>query len=161
MSLIVVFYIFLVDIKGNHFIFPYFYPVLLCCRSIAYLLIHWLIETLKLLIFLGIDRLERLKGIPLKLIAIEQFLEEEPSWRGKLVFNMIGTLTSLYILSPGLSHYLSLSISLFLSISLSTSLFATLSRRSVFFFPYFSSHLLSSICYLPFDLWRIFYTSIY
>lgn len=49
---------------------------------------------LMLLIFvifnLGIDRLERLKGIPLKLIAIEQFLEEEPNWRGKLIFNMIG-----------------------------------------------------------------------
>ena len=40
----------------------------------------------------GIDRLERLKGIPLKLIAIEQFLEEQPQWRGKLVFNMIGEL---------------------------------------------------------------------
>ena len=38
----------------------------------------------------GIDRLERLKGIPLKLIAIEQFLEEEPQWRGKLLFSMIG-----------------------------------------------------------------------
>jgi hypothetical protein len=31
-----------------------------------------------------------LKGIPLKLIAIEQFLEEQPQWRGKLIFNMIG-----------------------------------------------------------------------
>jgi hypothetical protein len=40
----------------------------------------------------GIDRLERLKGIPLKLIAIEQFLEEQPQWRGKLIFNMIGEL---------------------------------------------------------------------
>jgi trehalose 6-phosphate synthase/phosphatase len=38
----------------------------------------------------GIDRLERLKGIPLKLIAIEQFLDEEPHWRGKVVFTMIG-----------------------------------------------------------------------
>lgn len=38
----------------------------------------------------GIDRLERLKGIPLKLIAIEQFLDEHPQWRGKLIFNMIG-----------------------------------------------------------------------
>ena len=38
----------------------------------------------------GIDRLERLKGIPLKLIAIEMFLEEEPNWRGKVVFSMIG-----------------------------------------------------------------------
>ena len=39
---------------------------------------------------LGIDRLERLKGIPLKLIAIEQFMEEQPQWRGKLIFSMIG-----------------------------------------------------------------------
>ena len=38
----------------------------------------------------GIDRLERLKGIPLKLIAIEQFMEEQPQWRGKLIFTMIG-----------------------------------------------------------------------
>jgi trehalose 6-phosphate synthase/phosphatase len=38
----------------------------------------------------GIDKLERLKGIPLKLIAIEQFLIEEPQWRGKLIFSMIG-----------------------------------------------------------------------
>lgn len=42
------------------------------------------------LLDLGIDRLERLKGIPLKLIAIEQFMEEQPQWRGKLVFSMIG-----------------------------------------------------------------------
>lgn len=42
------------------------------------------------LLVLGIDRLERLKGIPLKLIAIEQFMEEQPQWRGKLVFSMIG-----------------------------------------------------------------------
>ena len=50
----------------------------------------------------GIDRLERLKGIPLKLIAIEQFLEEQPQWRGKLIFNMIGELgdwQTLFILS--------------------------------------------------------------
>lgn len=38
----------------------------------------------------GIDRLERLKGIPLKLIAIEQFLEEQPEWRDKLIFSIIG-----------------------------------------------------------------------
>ncbi len=38
----------------------------------------------------GIDRLERLKGIPLKLVAIEQFMEENPKWRGKIVFIIIG-----------------------------------------------------------------------
>ena len=38
----------------------------------------------------GIDRLERLKGIPLKLIAIEQFMDENPKWLGKIVFAIIG-----------------------------------------------------------------------
>eukprot|EP00601_Ochromonadales_sp_CCMP2298_P017181 CAMPEP_0173233894 /NCGR_PEP_ID=MMETSP1142-20121109/9889_1 /TAXON_ID=483371 /ORGANISM="non described non described, Strain CCMP2298" /LENGTH=1021 /DNA_ID=CAMNT_0014163805 /DNA_START=97 /DNA_END=3159 /DNA_ORIENTATION=- len=38
----------------------------------------------------GIDRLERLKGIPLKLMAIEQFMEENPQWLGKIVFTLIG-----------------------------------------------------------------------
>ena len=36
------------------------------------------------------DRLERLKGIPLKLMAIDQFMEENPQWRGKIVFTLIG-----------------------------------------------------------------------
>jgi len=38
----------------------------------------------------GIDRLERLKGIPLKLIAIDEFMQENPKWRGKLLFSIIG-----------------------------------------------------------------------
>jgi trehalose 6-phosphate synthase/phosphatase len=38
----------------------------------------------------GIDRLERLKGIPLKLIAISKFFEEYPQWRNKIVFAIIG-----------------------------------------------------------------------
>ena len=38
----------------------------------------------------GIDRLERLKGIPLKLIAIDAFLEENPNWHGKISFSIIG-----------------------------------------------------------------------
>ena len=38
----------------------------------------------------GIDRLERLKGIPLKLSAIEQFMDENPYWRSKIVFVIIG-----------------------------------------------------------------------
>jgi trehalose 6-phosphate synthase/phosphatase len=42
------------------------------------------------IIFGGIDRLERLKGIPLKLICIDQFLEENPEWRGKVSFSIIG-----------------------------------------------------------------------
>lgn len=35
--------------------------------------------------------MERLKGIPLKLIAIDQFLDENEKWFGKIVFAMIGT----------------------------------------------------------------------
>lgn len=38
----------------------------------------------------GIDRLERLKGIPLKLIAIDEFMQDNPQWRGKLLFSIIG-----------------------------------------------------------------------
>ena len=38
----------------------------------------------------GIDRLERLKGIPLKLLAIGEFMKENPQWRGKLLFTIIG-----------------------------------------------------------------------
>lgn len=36
------------------------------------------------------DRLERLKGIPLKLMAIDQFMEENPQWLGKIVFTLVG-----------------------------------------------------------------------
>eukprot|EP01032_Pedospumella_encystans_P014145 gene14145-16269_t len=38
----------------------------------------------------GMDRLERLKGIPLKLMAIDQFMAENPQWLGKIVFTLIG-----------------------------------------------------------------------
>jgi trehalose 6-phosphate synthase/phosphatase len=41
-------------------------------------------------IMAGINRLERLKGIPLKLMAIEQFMETQQQWRGKVVFLIIG-----------------------------------------------------------------------
>jgi trehalose-6-phosphate synthase len=41
-------------------------------------------------IYTGIDRLERLKGIPLKLMAIDQFMVENPQWLGKIVFGLIG-----------------------------------------------------------------------
>lgn len=36
------------------------------------------------------DRLERLKGIPLKLMAIDQFMDENPQWLGKIVFTLVG-----------------------------------------------------------------------
>lgn len=42
------------------------------------------------IVFLGIDRLERLKGIPLRLMALDEFLEENPQWLGKVVFPFIG-----------------------------------------------------------------------
>ena len=38
----------------------------------------------------GIDRLERLKGIPLKLRAIEEFMCENPEYFGKIIFTIIG-----------------------------------------------------------------------
>jgi trehalose 6-phosphate synthase/phosphatase len=41
-------------------------------------------------IMAGIHRLERLKGVPLNLMAIEQFLEAQEQWRGKVVFLIIG-----------------------------------------------------------------------
>eukprot|EP00600_Ochromonadales_sp_CCMP1393_P004943 CAMPEP_0174970528 /NCGR_PEP_ID=MMETSP0004_2-20121128/9438_1 /TAXON_ID=420556 /ORGANISM="Ochromonas sp., Strain CCMP1393" /LENGTH=1105 /DNA_ID=CAMNT_0016220279 /DNA_START=122 /DNA_END=3439 /DNA_ORIENTATION=- len=42
------------------------------------------------IIVAGIDRLERLKGIPLKLMAIDQFMEENDHWKGKIVFTLVG-----------------------------------------------------------------------
>ncbi len=41
----------------------------------------------------GIDRLEKVKCIPLKLILLESFLKENPQWVGKLVFVLIGIST--------------------------------------------------------------------
>ena len=38
----------------------------------------------------SIDRLERLKGIPLKLLAIDDFLRDNEYWRDKIVFSIIG-----------------------------------------------------------------------
>ncbi|CAM9124205.1 unnamed protein product, partial [Ectocarpus fasciculatus] len=42
------------------------------------------------IVIAGIDRLERIKGIPLKLAAIEMFAERCPEWREKVVFAIIG-----------------------------------------------------------------------
>ena len=38
----------------------------------------------------SVDRLERLKGIPLKLNAIDLFLMKNPEWQGKLLFAIMG-----------------------------------------------------------------------
>lgn len=51
---------------------------------------HWKGRFPNKIVVVGIDRLERLKGIPLKLMAISQFLDENPQWRGKLVFALCG-----------------------------------------------------------------------
>lgn len=41
-------------------------------------------------VFVGIDRLESLKGIPLKLLALERFLSRRPEWVGKIVLIQVG-----------------------------------------------------------------------
>lgn len=41
-------------------------------------------------IFAAIDRMESLKGIPLKLIALERFIQRCPEWAGKIVLVQVG-----------------------------------------------------------------------
>lgn len=41
-------------------------------------------------IFCAIDRLESLKGIPLKLLGLERFLKRCPEWAGKIVLIQVG-----------------------------------------------------------------------
>jgi len=41
-------------------------------------------------IFCGIDRLESLKGIPLKLLGLERLLSRRPEWVGKIVLIQVG-----------------------------------------------------------------------
>ncbi|KAF4382289.1 hypothetical protein F8388_016299 [Cannabis sativa] len=40
-------------------------------------------------VMLGVDRLDMIKGIPQKILAFEKFLEENPSWRDKVVLLQI------------------------------------------------------------------------
>ena len=42
---------------------------------------------------LGVDRLDMIKGIPQKLLAFEKFLEENPTWRDKVVLLQIAVPT--------------------------------------------------------------------
>lgn len=42
---------------------------------------------------LGVDRLDMIKGIPQKILAFEKFLEENPSWRDKVVLLQIAVPT--------------------------------------------------------------------
>lgn len=47
-------------------------------------------EVINICCNVGIDRLERIKGIPLKLLAVEQFMTDNPQWIGKVVFILVG-----------------------------------------------------------------------
>ena len=42
---------------------------------------------------LGVDRLDMIKGIPQKILAFEEFLEENPEWRDKVVLLQIAVPT--------------------------------------------------------------------
>ena len=42
---------------------------------------------------LGVDRLDMIKGIPQKILAFEKFLEENPTWRDKVVLLQIAVPT--------------------------------------------------------------------
>jgi trehalose 6-phosphate synthase/phosphatase len=42
-------------------------------------------------VMLGIDRLECVRGIPLKLLAFEKFLQQHPQWLGKVVLVQVRT----------------------------------------------------------------------
>lgn len=42
---------------------------------------------------LGVDRLDMIKGIPQKILAFEKFLEENPSWRDRVVLLQIAVPT--------------------------------------------------------------------
>ncbi|KAH9797525.1 alpha/alpha-trehalose-phosphate synthase 1 [Citrus sinensis] len=44
-------------------------------------------------VMLGVDRLDMIKGIPQKILAFEKFLEENPSWRDKVVLIQIAVPT--------------------------------------------------------------------
>ncbi|KAF3449823.1 hypothetical protein FNV43_RR05902 [Rhamnella rubrinervis] len=44
-------------------------------------------------VMLGVDRLDMIKGIPQKILAFEKFLEENPSWRDKVVLLQIAVPT--------------------------------------------------------------------
>ena len=53
-------------------------------------LLAWKEKFPKKLLISGVDRLERLKAIPLRLMAVDRFLENNPNWIGKVVFTLIG-----------------------------------------------------------------------
>lgn len=66
-------------------------------------------------IICGIDRLERLKGVPIKMVAIERFFQSHPEWVDKVVFLQTGVSAfergEDYVQVGSLFTYLSLSVS--------------------------------------------------
>jgi trehalose 6-phosphate synthase/phosphatase len=73
-----------------------------CCSCVFRLLAHsffcvFIYQAMKIraqffgkIIFCAIDRLESLKGIPLKLLGVERFLNRCPEWVGKIVLVQVG-----------------------------------------------------------------------
>jgi trehalose 6-phosphate synthase/phosphatase len=54
----------------------------------------WIARCSDKILVSGIDKLERLKGLPLKLHAIDEFMTENPQYIGKIAFVMIGVSAS-------------------------------------------------------------------
>ncbi|MQL72932.1 hypothetical protein Taro_005254 [Colocasia esculenta] len=52
-----------------------------------------LVGTALTAVMLGVDRLDMIKGIPQKILAFEKFLEENPTWRDKVVLLQIAVPT--------------------------------------------------------------------
>ena len=67
---------------------PYMVIVLFICCSVCLLLTVWTWQ-----VMLGVDRLDMIKGIPQKILAFEKFLEENPTWRDKVVLLQIAVPT--------------------------------------------------------------------
>eukprot|EP00871_Galdieria_phlegrea_P004938 jgi/Galph1/5445/GphlegSOOS_G4068.1 len=58
----------------------------LATHTVQQLVEQWRQEYKGKKIIIGVDRLDYIKGIPQKLLAIEQFFETFPEWRGKCIF---------------------------------------------------------------------------
>ena len=71
-------------------------PSLIALTSILFAPACWLTHTCKpsqfkgKVIMVAIDRLENLKGAPLKLLGLERFLDKRPEYCGKLVLVLVG-----------------------------------------------------------------------
>ena len=60
---------------------------------------------------LGVDRLDKIKGIPQKILAFEKFLEENPEWRDKVVLLQIAVPTRTHVPECMLLFYVHLFLS--------------------------------------------------